>query len=142
MMRWTISKIAAAAGVGVETIRYYERRGLIEQPKAMRTAFREYPESVIARVRFIKRAQELGFTLEEIAELLALTEQSGITRKEVREVAQQKLVMIREKLQDLIRMEATLSKLVRSCSGKGSLAGCPIIEALAESPTSCKHQGE
>lgn len=142
MMRWTISKIAAAAGVGVETIRYYERRGLVEQPKAMRTAFREYPESVIARVRFIKRAQELGFTLEEIAELLALTEQSGITRKEVRDLAQQKLVMIREKLQDLIRMEATLSKLVRSCSGKGSLAGCPIIEALAESPTTCKHHGE
>ncbi len=137
MTRFTIGKVAEAAGVGVESIRFYERRGLIDQPSPIKSAFREYPETVVARIRFIKRAQELGFTLSEVAELLTLSEQTGATRKSVRELAAKKLELIREKLEALKQMEATLAKLVSECSGKGHLNGCPIIEAITETKTHC-----
>ncbi len=137
MSRFTIGKVAEAAGVGVETIRFYERRGLIDQPKPLKSSFREYPEAVVSRIRFIKRSQELGFTLSEVAELLMLSETSGATRRSVKELAAKKLTSIREKLNDLKWMEATLDKLVSACSGSGPVKGCPIIEAITETQTHC-----
>lgn len=137
MTKFTIGKVAEAAGVGVETIRFYERRKLISQPTPIKTSFREYPQSAVNRIRFIKRAQELGFTLSEVAELLALSEQSMASRKSVKELAAKKLLLIREKLDDLRHMETTLSKLVDDCSGKGPLHGCPIIEAITDTQINC-----
>lgn len=139
MAGFTIGKVAQTAGVGVETVRYYERQGLIDKPKPQRTSFREYSTSVVDRIRFIKRAQELGFTLSEVAELLALSDQSGTSRKSVKELATKKLIAIREKLVDLRQMESTLATLVNDCSGKGPLAGCPIIEAITNKHSHCEH---
>ena len=141
MSRFTIGKVAEAAGVGVETVRFYQRRGLLAEPSPVRTSFREYPESTVDRIRFIRRAKDLGFTLAEIGELLALSEIPHESRSKVKQLAEQKLVAIRQKLVDLQQMETTLSGLVQDCSGRGSLDGCPIIEAMIHEPTKCDHRG-
>jgi len=125
---FTIAKTAEAAHVGVETVRYYERRGLIAQPTQKRGAFRTYDRSHVARIRFIKRAQDLGFSLSEIEELLAL--QDGTARAEVRRIASARLAEIRQRIQDLERMERTLAALIERCR-HGGRARCPIIEAIA-----------
>ena len=127
---FTIGKVAQAAGVGVETIRFYQRRELIDEPLAISSSFREYPETVVDRIRFIKRAQALGFTLEEIRDLLEFSEAPQRSRQDVKQLAEKKLVAIRQKLADLHQMEVTLSQLVNQCSGRGSVKGCPIIEAI------------
>ena len=102
---YTISQLAKSAGVNVETIRYYERRGLIEQPDRPAEGYRRYPETTLNRIRFIKRAQELGFSLEEITNLLALGESHC---SEVQELAEGKLVSVRAKINDLCRLERVL----------------------------------
>ena len=135
MAGFTIGKVAGAAGVGVETVRFYQRRGLIEEPMPLRTSFREYPTSVVDRIRFIKQAQDLGFTLAEVQELLELCDRPGASRGEARTLATTKLGAIRQKISDLQRMESTLAQLVEQCSGHGPLPGCPIIEALIGSET-------
>lgn len=139
MAGFTIGRVAKAAGVGVETVRYYERQGLIEKPMPRRISHREYSTSVVDRIRFIKRSQELGFTLSEVSELLALADESGASRKRVKELATKKLIAIREKLADLQQMESTLSALVNDCSGKGPLAGCPIIDAITNNHSQCEY---
>ena len=139
MAGFTIGKVAEASGVGVETIRFYERQGLIDQPKPRRTAFREYPSETVDRIRFIKRAQELGFTLSEVAELLTLAGKTDASRQSVKALAAKKLIAIREKLADLKQMESTLAKLVNECSGKGPLLGCPIIDAITDKHSNCQH---
>lgn len=128
----TIGKVATAAGVGVETIRFYEKRGLIVQPVPTNGKYRHYPTAMVARIRFIKRAQTLGFTLAEIKELLLLSSSPNADRKAVKEFAQLKVKAIREKIFDLQQMERTLSQLVSDCSGRGSVQGCPIIEAISD----------
>lgn len=130
MKRLTIGKVAQQAGVNVETVRFYERKGLIERPSHKSTSFREYPQETCDRIAFIKRAKNLGFTLKEIRELLLLAEDPTGSRSEVRTIAEQKLIAIREKLLDLRRMEQTLSALVSECSGRGRISGCPIISAI------------
>tara|TARA_R110002072_G_scaffold13576_1_gene57163 strand:+ start:4786 stop:5214 length:429 start_codon:yes stop_codon:yes gene_type:complete len=140
MSRFTIGKVAEAAGVGVETVRFYQRRGLLAEPSPVRTSFREYPESTVDRIRFIRRAKDLGFTLAEIGELLALSEIPDESRGKVKQLAEQKLVAIRQKLADLQQMETTLSGLVQDCNGRGSLVGCPIIEAIIHESIKCNHQ--
>ena len=97
--------------------------------------FREYPDEVVARIRFIRRAQELGFSLSEVIELLTLTEAPSASRGEVRTLAQQKVESVRKRIRDLRRIEKTLSSLVEQCSGRGRVPGCPIIEAIATSRT-------
>lgn len=134
MSKLTIGKVAESAGVGVETIRFYERRGLVEQPKKL-GGFREYPGATVERIRFIKRAQELGFSLAEIEQLIALNDDQSGSRAEVKQLAGRKLEEIREKIQDLKRLAATLSELHKRCSGRGSIAGCPIIESITKSPS-------
>lgn len=131
MNGFTIGKVAKASGVGVETIRFYERKGLIIQPVAQGT-YRIYPQSVVARIRFIKRAKELGFTLSEIKDLLALADCPDNDRAAVKKIASQKAEMLRDKISELKKAEEALSALVENCSGEGTVEGCPIIEALID----------
>jgi len=128
MAMLSIGQLAAAAGVGVETIRYYQRRGLLEEPEKPPGGQRRYQADCAKRVRFVKRAQALGFTLDEIAALLSLNEACACA--ETHELAVWKLDLINRKLADLAAMRDALARLVSACeSGDGS-AGCPIIRAL------------
>ncbi len=124
----TIGKLAEAAGVNIETIRYYQRRGLMNEPAKPSGGFRRYSVGQAKRVRFIKRAQALGFTLDEVGQLLALEEARTCT--ETRALAARKLTLIEQKMAGLAAMRQVLGGLVRQCNaGKGG-ANCPIIEAL------------
>jgi Hg(II)-responsive transcriptional regulator len=123
----TIAAVASEAEVGVETVRYYERRGLIEQPTRKVGAYRRYDSSHVERIRFIKRAQELGFSLEEIEDLLKL--QDGTDRRTIRTIATKRLEQIRKRITDLKRMEKTLARALDECEGEGR-PHCPIIGAM------------
>ncbi|MFQ5465769.1 MAG: MerR family DNA-binding protein [Thermodesulfobacteriota bacterium] len=128
----TSGRLAALAGVNVETIRYYERRGLLAAPARTRSGYRDYPGEAVRVVRFIKRAQGLGFTLKEVKELLALSGDSGSTCGDVRDTARRKLDDIEAKIEGLQSMRRTLKKIIKECPGKGPLSGCSILESLAE----------
>ena len=131
MKTMTIGQVARQAGVGVETLRFYEREGLLEQPTRRESGYRQYAPAVVDRLRFIQRAKVLGFTLREIKELLHLHEDEDATRADVKRRAVAKIVDIEAKIEDLRRMRATLGKLAEACDGDGPLHGCPIIEALS-----------
>lgn len=128
MRAMTIARTGREAGVGVETIRYYHQRGLLPLP-ARHGAYRRYDASHVDRIRFIKRAQELGFALEEIRELLKLND--GTDHERARALARGKLELLRAKLVDLRRMERALAALVAECEHGGRAVPCPIIHALA-----------
>lgn len=131
MAAQTISKAAAAAGVHVETIRYYERRGLIARPKAV-GGYRIYPDGVVRRIRFIKRAQALGFSLKECKELLSLrSERDGVTAA-MRARIERKTTEIDAKLKELRAMRKVLKQLSARCPGEGDSARCPILKSLEE----------
>lgn len=123
----TIGRLAAAAHVGVETIRYYQRRALLPIPPT--AGVRRYPSSVLHRIQFIKHSQALGFSLEEIRELLRL--EDGGTRAEVRRIAEARLGSVRDKLAALQKMEQVLGHLLARCASSAPHAPCPIIGALA-----------
>lgn len=125
----TISKLAKAAGVNVETIRYYERRGLIEQPAKPAQGYRSYPPSALSHIHFIKRAQGLGFTLHEIAQLLQLEQQPCA---QVQQLAAEKRRQIHGKIADLQRLEAVLTQLIDQCSLNQDTAHCPIVDTLSQ----------
>ncbi len=125
----TIGGLASASQVGVETVRYYQRRRLLPIPSGA-GAVRRYPAELINRIRFIKKSQNLGFTLDEIRELLKLEE--GGNRRAIRTVANSRLKSIREKIGDLERMEGVLAQRVHDCEEANSSAACPIIAALSE----------
>lgn len=125
----TIGRLADEAGVNVETIRYYQRSGLLVAPGKPHSGYRRYPSSAAKRVRFIKRAQALGFTLEEISGLLELDE--VVDCAATRELAENKLQLIERKLAELTAMRKVLAKLTRECGAQGGPAACPIIHALA-----------
>jgi MerR family mercuric resistance operon transcriptional regulator len=126
----TIAKVAVRAGVNVETIRYYQRRGLVSEPPKPTRGYRLYSPQAVDRIRFIRRAQELGFTLGEIKNLLALGD--GHCR-ETQALAEQKLSLIQGRIRDLKSMERVLGKLVQACCRHGDTPGCPIIETLTRS---------
>lgn len=126
----TIGTLAERGGVNVETIRYYQRRGLLQEPMKPPGGFRHYPLDAAKRVRSIKRAQALGFTLEEIAGLLALDEKKAC--QETREIAAHKLELIEQKIADLVKMKKALSRLLRACDASSAGAPCPIIHLLAD----------
>lgn len=128
--RLTIGAFAAAAGVNVETVRYYQRKGLLSEPDKPSGGIRRYGEPDVARVKFIKSAQRLGFTLDEVAALLALDD--GMHCKQAQVLAEHKLAGIREKLADLQRIEAALQGLVRQCSHSRGKISCPLVDALHE----------
>ena len=127
-MDMTIARLGAAAGVGVETVRYYQRRGLLAVPPSAGTVRRYGPEDV-RRLRFIRRAQAAGFTLEEIGELLALDRSED--RARVRELAAMRLVALDERIGELERSRAALERLRATCA-RGKRGPCPILEAFDE----------
>lgn len=133
----TIGKLASAAGVGVETVRYYQRRNLLPTPASPGGAFRTYAPEQADRIRFIKRAQELGFSLEQVAALLQL--EDGSDRQAVRQLAAEKLAYIRAKIVDLAKMEAVLAHLIHECEATGQASPCPIIGALAGTTVASCH---
>ncbi len=124
---YTIGQLAKAAGVNVETIRYYERQQLILQPDKPSEGYRRYPEDMLFRILFIKRAQHLGFTLAEIATLINLGEGHC---NDVQNLAEKKLSAIHQKITDLQSLEKSLNTLVRQCRSNPDDARCPVIEAL------------
>lgn len=126
----TIGQVAKNAGVGIETVRFYERQGLISEPPRKESGYRQYPEDVVARLRFIHRAKELGFSLKEIKELLALRLDPATTCAEVKSRATAKIADIEAKIETLQRMKKALVKLTKSCSGRGPTSECPILDAL------------
>lgn len=124
----TVGALAKAAGVNVETIRFYQRRSLLPQPDKPYGSIRRYGEADVTRVRFVKLAQRLGFSLNEVAELLQL--EDGTHCEEARRLAEHKLLDVREKLADLVRMESVLSELVRACHAQKGNVSCPLIATL------------
>jgi MerR family transcriptional regulator, copper efflux regulator len=130
MQGLTIGKLAKAANVGVETVRFYEREGLIAEPPRRRSGYRQYPTDTVRRVLFIRRAKELGFSLKEISELLSLRVEPSITCADVRAVARGKISDIETKISQLERMKAALDRLARACRGQGPTSECPILDAL------------
>ena len=138
MLGLTIGKLARQAGVGIDTVRFYERAGLL--PKAKRTAagYRLYAPDDADRLRFIRRAKALGFSLEEVAELLQLNAGKG-TRASVRRLAQRRLDDLDQRIVEMSAIRDALSHLIKRCAGDGPVSGCPIIEGvLAQTPAACK----
>jgi MerR family mercuric resistance operon transcriptional regulator len=126
----TIGKLASCAGVGVETVRFYEREGLIPSPARRSSGYRQYPADTVRRIRFIRRAKDLGFTLKEIAELLSLKVDPETTCAEVRSRTEDKIAGIDKKMRVLGGMKDALQRLAAECNGKGPTSTCPILEAL------------
>ena len=129
-MRLTIGKIANQAGVNTDTLRYYEREGIIAKPVRNGSNYRVYSEDAVLRVRFVKRAQELGFSLAEIKELLELRISEEASCGNVRDQAQAKIEDLDGKISSLRAMRRVLLQLVARCSGEGPVSECPILEAL------------
>lgn len=128
----TIGRLARRADVGIETVRHYTRLKLLASPNGDSGSFRVYPEQAVARIRFIKRAQQLGFSLQEIAGLLAL--EDGRDRAAVRRIASARLAQIEARLADLQTVAKQLRHLLHECKHARGRMRCPIIAALAESP--------
>ena len=129
-MALTIGEVAKDSGIGIETVRFYERKGLIAEPPRTDSGYRQYPEEVVGRIRFIRRAKELGFALKEISELLSLRVNPDTTCADVRKQAEFKISDVEEKIRALRRIETALKKLAASCVGTGPASECPILEAL------------
>lgn len=128
----TIGKLAQLGGVNLETVRYYEREGLLPKPPRTTAGYRVFPRDAARRLRFIKRAQELGFSLTEIRELLALRSHAGTRHAIVRSRAQAKIVDIDQKMRALERMKKALRTLSERCEACAPSAACPILESLEE----------
>lgn len=128
--RLSIGAVARKAGVGIDTIRYYERRGLLEKPDRRPSGYRLYDQTVVQRLRFVRQAKQLGFSLDEIGELLSLRLDPSRDCSEVKKTALARLADIEGKISGLQRMRRTLRKVSDACGGKGSTSDCPILEAL------------
>lgn len=126
----TIGQLARRADVGVETVRFYEREGLLKEPARSSSGYRQYDEGVVDRLRFIRRAKQLGFTLNEVKELLSLRIDPATTCGDVKSRAEAKVEDIAAKIRTLQRMKRALVKLTKACSGHGAASECPILEAL------------
>ncbi len=132
-MTWmTIGKVANSAGVGVETIRFYEREGLLAEPPRRESGYREYGADAVKAVRFIQAAKGLGFSLKEIRELMDLRLAPGSTCAEIKERAETKLRGIEDKIRNLRRMKRALGRLTGACDGDGAVSECPILDALED----------
>ncbi len=125
-----IGDVAERGGVNLQTIRYYEREGLLSQPPRLPSGYRIFPESAVRRVRFIKRAQELGFSLAEIRDLLSLRDDAGAGAQDMRDRAKSKVADIEEKIHALQAMKDALNNLAEKCPGCGPLSECPILDSL------------
>ncbi len=132
MTTLTIGQLAKHTQVGVETIRFYEREGLIMVPPRSAAGYRLYALSAIKRIRFIQRAKEVGFTLKDIKELLSLRMQTGVTCQDIQSKAAAKVTEIEQKLIELQRMKKALQQLAAQCTGTGPVSECPILDALED----------
>jgi MerR family copper efflux transcriptional regulator len=126
----TIGRVSRRAGVGVETVRFYEREGLIEEPPRRLSGYREYDDKVVSRLGFIRRAKDLGFTLKEIKELLSLRRDTTTSATDVKRQAETKIADIEGKIRSLQKMKKALAKLTSACSCHGTSAECPLLHAL------------
>ena len=133
MMTFRIGELAKLGGVGIETVRFYERQGLLAEPKRKSSGYRQYDEQTVQVLKFIRRAKELGFTLKEIKSLLELRTDVSTPRTEIRQQARNKVAEIDAKITDLQRMREGLQSLIDQCHGNGSIIGCPILNALEDS---------
>jgi Hg(II)-responsive transcriptional regulator len=129
-MALTIGQVAKAAKVHVETLRYYERRGLVPKPPRAPSQYRDYPEETVPRVQFVKHAQELGFSLREIRELLSLRAAPRARCADVKRRAETKIREIEAKIRALLAMRRALVGLMSQCDGKLPASACPILESL------------
>ncbi|MDQ1470062.1 MAG: MerR family transcriptional regulator, copper efflux regulator [Bryobacterales bacterium] len=129
-MSMRIGEVAERGGVNLQTVRYYEREGLLPSAPRLSSGYRTFSESTVRRLRFIKRAQDLGFALSEIRELLSLRVDTNRDRAEVRALAQAKVADIEEKMRALSAMKEALQTVTAHCSGHGSTSECPILESL------------
>lgn len=127
-----IGAIATRAGVGIDTIRYYEREGLLPAPRRRASGYRDYDPGAVARLRFIRRAKDLGFSLEEIRQLLALSGDRAQGVKGVKQRAEARLQAVEQRLRELKRVQKGLRQLIAACPGHGPLEQCPIISALSD----------
>ncbi len=130
-----IGELAIRAEVGIDTVRYYERQGLLPEPSRQASGYRRYDQSDVARLRFVRRAKALGFTLVEIRELLTLSTRPEDDMGSLKAAATAKLSDVESKLTELTRIRDGLRTLVASCPGHGALKQCPILNALAEDDT-------
>jgi MerR family mercuric resistance operon transcriptional regulator len=128
----TISQVAKGADVNVETVRYYERIGLISKPPRTESGYRQFSVEVIQRIKFIKRAQELGFTLSEVKKLLCISDGQNYDCYYIQQFASKKIEEIQQKISDLEKIKSILYDLSKKCPGQGSTDKCPILEKFKE----------
>ena len=129
---YSIGQIAKQSGVSVETIRYYEKEGLLEKPERKDSGYRQYNGDAIDRLFFIQQAKELGFSLKEIGELLSIKSDVNTVCSDVKHLAEDKLSDIQSKIKMLRRMEKSLKELVDACPGKAPISDCPILDSLGK----------
>jgi MerR family mercuric resistance operon transcriptional regulator len=127
---FSIGQVARLSGVGVETVRFYEREGLLEEPVRRASGYRQYSDEVVKQIRFIKRAQQLGFSLKEILELLTLRVDGQTSCEQVKERAAAKIVEVEQKIVELQRMRQALLQVASLCAGEGPRSRCPMLDAL------------
>lgn len=127
---FSIGQVARRACVGVETVRFYEREGLLEEPVRRASGYRQYSEEAVKQIRFIKRAQQLGFSLKEIQELLTLRVDGQTSCEQVKERAEAKIVSVEQKIAELQRMRQALLQVASLCSGGDPSSRCPMLDAL------------
>ena len=127
-----IGAVATRADVNIQTVRYYERRGLLPEAPRTQAGYRTYDPDAVARLRFIKRAQDLGFSLEEISELLELRVEHGAACTAVEAKAKEKIATVEQKIDELERMKRVLFELAHACDLREPTSDCPILEALSE----------
>jgi len=131
-MALSIGQVATAADVNIQTIRYYERRGLFPTAKRTPAGYRQYAADAVARLRFIKHAQDLGFSLNEIEELLGLRVRHGAACDAVERKTRKKIEVVRQRIRDLQRMKRTLERLAASCTARRPTDDCPILDVLED----------
>lgn len=131
----TIGQLAVRAMVNIETVRYYERRGLLPEPARTESGYRQYTSDAIARLRFIRQAQRLGFTLREIGELLALRVRHEGTCAAVGRRTHEKIALVRQKIRELQVIERSLTCLAAACAARHRTDDCPVLNALDEAET-------
>lgn len=125
-----IGEVASQTGITVETVRFYEKKNLIDAPLRSESGYRQYPHETVKRIRFILRAKEVGFTLKDIGELLALRREPGTSCTDIKVRASRKIEEVDKKIEDLGRIREALARMIMKCSGNGALSECPILEEL------------
>lgn len=139
----TIGKLAKQTDVTIDSIRFYERKGLLEKPLRTESNYRLYPLEAAKRLRFIKKSQKLGFSLDEIQELLRLSHDSSASKADIKQITEERIADIRTRIQNLGRMLKALEQLDECCDGHGPATECPILKSLTEpedEATDCCHQ--